>query len=52
MNYKEFIEFQKKMRDFRNEYEETMLLFMEALRCDLGIPKDRVDKHVVPNESA
>ena len=52
MNYREFIEFQKKMCDFRNEYEETRLLFMESLRCDLGIPKDRVDKNVVPNEVA
>ncbi len=50
MNEREFNEFQNKMADFRNKYEETRLLFMEALRCDLGIPKDRVDKNLVPNE--
>lgn len=44
MNYREFVEFQKKVEGFMTEYEETRHLFMDALRADLVILKDRIDK--------
>lgn len=44
MNTRESREFQIKMERFITEYEETRHLFMDALRADFGILKDRVDK--------